>query len=692
MAVRGWTIKEAIDHLRGLQVPAARPKLRLVHQQKSIDPEKLTSAQVKSIWESFDQADPGGPGEQFLEQRGLERAVGKSDVLRFAPGHDRRTAKIAQRGWSVAMLTSDVTGNPLGIQLRLTRKPVAKEPKVLSVTGSTMAGAFLGQPALIEAADTVLVAEGMPDTLAVMLWGGDRAVTVGAPGMGHLAKLAEELKGADISVAGKMFILFPQNDRPQNKSRREFKRLAQRLTEMGAWVVMSSAPDDHEDIADWLQHNPGAEWPPRAVREAIDRQQDINDDGQSTFVAPKHLSVPIPQRVQSDLYAQNFRTLLSVLDDSVSREAIMGPGELFRDEMTGGIVYSGKPIGEVDLSVIRLGLESESKSTDGKPLMFGEEDIWKALSVLAARRSVHPVREWLSSLQWDGVERIASRLPQALGHEPDTLQAWLLRKWFISIIARPMRPGCQVDTVLVLVGPQGIWKSSFFGSIGGQWFTDEPMLPGDKDGKMLLRKNWIVEWAELASMRKAKDQEAVKAFLSQRIDQFRPPYGRDIIEAPRGCVIVGSTNDPEFLHDRTGSRRFWPIRVNGIDLPWVQANREQLLAEAFQLYMAGEQWWLEPEYDRLLTKQNVAHEDSDAWEQLVEDYLEKHCLFEVTIAAVLDGAIAKHASQWTHGDEIRIGRILQGMGFRSHQVRREGSRVRIYERGDPQGHLPLSSQ
>jgi predicted P-loop ATPase len=218
-------------------------------------------------------------------------------------------------------------------------------------------------------------------------------------------------------------------------------------------------------------------------------------------------------------------------------------------EMTHKVRVGERTVEESDLSAIRLGIESHT-TPEGKPLKFGEEEIGKALKLLARRKMVHPVREWLSGLKWDGRNRMDVEFPAALGQPEGSFAGVLLGRWLISAVARPMEPGCKVDTVLVLVGPQGAGKSTFFNALAGdEWFTDSPVNVGDRDGKMLMREKWIVEWAELDAMRRARDKEAIRGFLSQRIDHFREPYGRGMVTAPRGCVIVGTTNNREFLSD-----------------------------------------------------------------------------------------------------------------------------------------------
>jgi len=690
MAVRGLSIQEAIAYLRGI-LPADRPPLQLVHGGKAAskeqDPEKLQPQAVKHIWDGLSRTDD--EGRKYLEHRGLEDAYESPlwyalapGLVRWAPGliTDKNVRNLAHRGWRMAMLCSDVTGTPLGVQFRLLR-PVAnrKEPKMLSLKGSTMKGAFFGEPALIEASEMVCVTEGMADTLSVALWVDKAAPVVGAPGKGNLAVLGDELKEAGICLDGKSFVLFPQNDRPRNESRREFKRLAQKLKAQGARVIFSSVPDEFKDVAEWRQGNRDVTWPPTNILEAFEGEEasEPRDAEAKTATAAR-----VPARIHTDTYAKDFSTLCALLDEPFSREAVMGwPATFWLNEMSGEFYYGNQQIQDVTFSAMRLGIERHGRDTDGKSLKYGEEDIRKSVALLCSRTVIHPVREWLTSLKWDGRERISSWLAQALGQAVDGFEAYLLRKWLISCCARAMKPGCKADTMLILVGTTGFRKSTFFDALAGEWFTDEAVNVDDKDSKMIMRRKWVIEWGELNTIRTAKDVEQVKQFLSKRSDEYRPPYGRGIIEVPRGFITVGTTNNDSPLLDPTENRRFWPIRVEDkkLPLPWLKDNREQLFAEAMELYLGGEQWWLEDDYEPVLKLHNEGFMQQDAWTELVSAHLENEKPKVITTSSLLTDAVKKLSGQWSRADETRIGSILKQMGFRPKQRRINGTHIRVYE-------------
>jgi predicted P-loop ATPase len=695
---RGLSKEEALAHVRGHPVPErARPELRVVGSTPPDDVDKLPASEVKRIWDGL--ATDSELGRQYLTGRGLDDAI-ELGAVRFlsSDSTNKEVAKKATSGYRVAALLSDVVGNPRGIQLRLVRQPRnEREPKIVSIKGSVTGRAFFGAPGLVEASPIIGVAEGMADSLALQLWAGDGVVVVGSGGKGALHHVAGELEAAGIDITGKLFVLFPQNDRPQNKSRREFQRLSQLLIARGARVCWVSTPDEYADLADWRQARPDGEWPPPELVKAFGSEP--GDDSPPTSVLPDGLAVAVPAQVRTERYSNDFTTLCALLDDGAHREAVMGRGELTFCEMTTRVKWGGRALTETDLSTIRLGLEQVARSTDGKPLKFTEGDIAKALTLLARRRTTHEVREWLSSLKWDGHQRLELELPATLGHESGGFEARLLRRWFVSAVARAFEPGCKVDTVLILTGKQGGKKSTFFEALGGPWFTDSKVEPGDKDGLLIMREAWVVEWAELDAMKRSRSVETTKAFLSARVDMFRRPYGRDVVKSPRHCVFVGTTNETEIFGDATGNRRFWPVEVKvpRIDVRWLRLHREQLFAEAVAAFQGAKgcplctsegercsahRWWLTDEEETQLEQRNESFRTApDPWNDVIADWLDDQRLATtVTTAQVLRVALDQEVDDFNPADGRRVAGVMRDLGWKSERVYEAGAWRRVWKR------------
>lgn len=224
---------------------------------------------------------------------------------------------------------------------------------------------------------------------------------------------------------------------------------------------------------------------------------------------------------------------------------------------------------------------------------------WKAAVLAGNQHAYNPVQRALRAVAWDGVKRVDDWLVR-VGCEDTDLCRIIGRKWIISLVARALRPGCKVDTVLVLEGPQGQKKSTIVEVlVGGQEYFTDAHVTFDKDGQMIMHGHWAIELAELATFQKA-EQLRTKQFLSAKTLTFRAPYGRVTVTRPRHFVLIGTTNDPEYLTDTTGNRRYWPVRVERkLDVELLVAEREQLLAEAVAALEAGEPWWFEEEPEAL---------------------------------------------------------------------------------------------
>lgn len=301
-----------------------------------------------------------------------------------------------------------------------------------------------------------------------------------------------------------------------------------------------------------------------------------------------------------------------------------------------------------------------------------------------------PVSEYLNELTWDGVPRLDAFLQDYCSAEVTNREEYvrvISRRWLISLVARALCPGCQVDNVLVLEGEQGVGKSSVLRALAGpEWFVSTSLALGDKDCMQLIASAWIVELGELASFRRA-ETERVKQFFTNRIDKYRPPYGAVVEAAPRRCVFVGTTNSYEgYLLDRSGNRRYWPVRVGKIDIARVERDREQILAEAVAAYHAGERWHLVGEEVALAAGEAEDRLDTSTVEEAVERWWcgmapEKRPR-RLSMLDVVE-ALQVPKDRVDHAFKIELGSAMRRLGFRRSQRNgSEGSRIRYYEPGE----------
>ena len=253
----------------------------------------------------------------------------------------------------------------------------------------------------------------------------------------------------------------------------------------------------------------------------------------------------------------------------------------------------------------------------------------KALAKVRNDRKIHPVREYLKKLKWDRKPRIATLFIDFLGAEDCPYIRAVAVKTLTAAVTRVFEPGCKFDNVPVLVGEEGVGKSTLWAKLFGRWFSDCLGDVNETSGMESLRGVWGVEIAELAALRKA-DQEAIKRFITSREDIYRPAYGRLSVRHPRQNIFVASTNEDDFLQAGHGNRRFWPVRTNP-----EQATKDifssdfspetvaQYWAEACALYVEGEDLILGPQLEEEARKQREAHTKQDSREGMIDEYLLK---------------------------------------------------------------------
>jgi predicted P-loop ATPase len=241
--------------------------------------------------------------------------------------------------------------------------------------------------------------------------------------------------------------------------------------------------------------------------------------------------------------------------------------------------------------------------------------------------SFHPVRDYLNSLEWDGISRVDTLLIDYLGAEDTPYTRMVTRKTLLGAVARVFHPGIQFDQVLTLVGKQGIGKSTLIKKLGGDWYSDSFGNIQNKEAMENIQGVWIMELGELAGLKKV-EVESIKHFITKKDDSFRPAYGRNVVVYKRQCIFIATTNNKDFLRDPTGNRRFWPVDVYvispGKDL-FTELDETvvgQIWAEAMQLYSEDKYLDLPEDLKEYAEKVQEEHSIINDMKGIIEQYLD----------------------------------------------------------------------
>lgn len=354
---------------------------------------------------------------------------------------------------------------------------------------------------------------------------------------------------------------------------------------------------------------------------------------------------------------------------------------LWYDEFREAVMYGTTPVTDSDETGINIDIQTRYELA-----RISSRDVHEVLQHVARQNKRHPVREYLRGLVWDGVERLPQLMVRGLGADPDSdaeYHAEVGVKMMISAVSRVLLPrvepngrlnggpGGKVDTMVVLVGPEGRFKSSAFELLvpDPSMFSNTRIDMTNKDGFSQLRGKWIYEVQEVDSQTRAEKMSVIKAFLSAGRDNFRAAYGRNSQDSIRQIILVGTTNKEAFLEESSGAaRRFVPVVIRGAaDLDWLAAYRDQLWAEAVARYDLGEPWWWPAgslsEARRLASSERVRSDDS--WHDKIVSYLAVTRMPEdglISASVLFEWALQIPPAQQDRAKAERLAGILGALG------------------------------
>jgi virulence-associated protein E len=328
-------------------------------------------------------------------------------------------------------------------------------------------------------------------------------------------------------------------------------------------------------------------------------------------------------------------------DEMLRTEVLLRP--LFGTDQ----IFSPRPVTDADVTAAQSFLQWFGFRRLGKGAMH------EAVDKHAREHSFHPVRDYLNALKWDGKRRLGTWLAEYLGAEQNDYTKEIGTMFLIGMVARIFKPGCKLDYMVIFEGGQGTLKSTACSILAGQYFSDQLPDITSKEAFQHLRGKWLIEVAELRAYSRAAIDH-FKEFLVRDTERYRPPWGRKEVQELRQCVFVGTTNKSLYLKDETGNRRFWPVKTGEINLDKLARDRDQLFAEAVDLYRGGLHWWPDAEFEReqILPEQEARFEP-DAWEEPVARYLAMLNEKKTTILEIATGALDYEIERPVSKDEIR---------------------------------------
>ncbi|MEB3201172.1 MAG: VapE domain-containing protein [Synechococcaceae cyanobacterium] len=346
--------------------------------------------------------------------------------------------------------------------------------------------------------------------------------------------------------------------------------------------------------------------------------------------------------------------------------------DLAYNELTLLIEVGGRPLGPYDLDTLYLELAAQLH------LVGRKEIVRDAALLVALQNSYHPVGDYLQSckksaapLSDDDWAHIAERsfrlhaeqdVDKANKHLRIQILGAAARMWFRN---RP--EPTKLDTVLVLTGPQGAYKSTYWRTLAGSPFFSDSLSDQNStnDEKLCLARAWFHEFSEVDSVFGRKESEALKRLLSAVEDLVRRPYGKAHEMLRRTCAIVGTSNSDSFAKDPTGNRRFPVVRIESADLAWVAANRDAIWAKAIAELEAGAVWWYTAEEAAEVSRDALDFMVEDPIREKVENYLLEKPINEPIALAELLGRVFGRFNDLNDDQKHRnrVINVLKSLGW-----------------------------
>ena len=261
--------------------------------------------------------------------------------------------------------------------------------------------------------------------------------------------------------------------------------------------------------------------------------------------------------------------------------------ELLKDIKIGNTVLKKGELPSNFDSVVKVYFESVLG------VAYSSQAMLDGMETFFSERSYNPVIDYMEQAQekWDGRQRINRMLQVYLGADDIPLVSKIAQMWLIGAVAKVYDPYVKFDYVLDLVGGQGVGKTSLLQKLGGDWYTDSVTDFANKDNYDIMLKSLIVNDDEMVASNRMSFAET-KAFISKTSLRYRKPYMKRTEEFAKNFILARTTNQKEYLKDKTGERRFLPVMANTsaqVKHPMEIESEtiEQIWGEAVTIYKSG---------------------------------------------------------------------------------------------------------
>lgn len=331
----------------------------------------------------------------------------------------------------------------------------------------------------------------------------------------------------------------------------------------------------------------------------------------------------------------------------------------------------------------RLRSVLETGAQGFKPI--GRELMRDAVHDVAQENAFDSAIQWAESLQWDGVPRVESFWSRYFG-VPDTEYSRAVSRYTWSALAgRCLTPGEKCDMVPVLIGLQGVGKTSVIESLSPvpDAFAGINLEKKDEDIARQVRGKLVCELAELRGLA-SRDAEAIKDWTSRRFEEWVPKYEEFSTRYGRRFLGIGTGNREGFLDDETGERRWLPMVVGIVDHEAVKADRDQLWAEGIARYRANGVEWRDAQ--QLAQGEHHKFKVGDVWCDVIEAWLQRSDMegprdsTRVRMIDVLTSALGLSVQKITRREELRAGKALSLLGFRKGVSLVDGVNAKVWTR------------